>query len=94
MLNDAGRNDLVDQLDRAFTEVNPGNKLSDAMADYQANLGAMLIAEVNRQVRNPALRHLRAERAFRDAAEAQGVPLPAAFDSIGSDFRPEFPAKK
>jgi hypothetical protein len=94
VLNDAGRKDLADQLDRVFTEVKSGNKLSDAFAEYQARLGAMLGAEVNREVRNPNLPHRQAERAFRDAAESHGVHLPAAFNSIASDFRPEFPAKK
>ncbi|HEX3912841.1 MAG TPA: hypothetical protein VHW71_04985, partial [Steroidobacteraceae bacterium] len=52
-LNDEGRPDLAAQLDKLFTEVKPGEKLSDAMAEYQARLGAMLGAEVNREVRNP-----------------------------------------
>lgn len=48
VLSDEGRADLAAQLDKIFTEVKPGNKLSDAFADYQARLGAMLGAEVER----------------------------------------------
>ena len=50
VLNDEGRADLAAQLDTLFTEVKPGNKLSDAMADYQANLGA---ANRRGQARSP-----------------------------------------
>ncbi|HEX3912699.1 MAG TPA: hypothetical protein VHW71_04265 [Steroidobacteraceae bacterium] len=52
VLNEEGRADLANQLDALFTEVKPGNKLSDGMADYLARLGAMQIAEVNREVRH------------------------------------------
>jgi hypothetical protein len=94
VLNDEGRADLAAQLDKIFTEVKPGNKLSDATADYQANLGAMLIAEVKREARNPNLPHLQAEKAFRDAAQDHGIPLPPAFDTVASDFHPQHPPKK
>jgi hypothetical protein len=94
LLIDEGRSDLADQLDKIFTEVKPGNKLSDAFAEYQARLGAMQIAEVNREVRNPNLPHLQAERAFRDTAKDHGIPLPAAFDSIASNFKPKYPTKQ
>jgi hypothetical protein len=93
-LIDEGRADLATQLDKLFTEVKPGNKLSDAMADYLARLGAMQIAEVNREVRNPNVAHLQAERAFRDAAKDHGILLPAAFDSIAGNFKPKFPPKQ
>jgi hypothetical protein len=88
LLNDEGRADLANQLDTLFTEVKAGNKLSDGMAEYQARLGAMLGAEVDREVRNPNLPHLQAERAFRDAAKDHGIPLPSAFDTVASDFHP------
>jgi len=91
VLIDEGRPDLATQLDRLFTEVKPGNKVSDATADYMARLGAMQIAEVNREVRNPKLPHLQAERAFRDAAQDHGIPLPKAFDAVASNFKPKFP---
>ena len=94
LLHEEGRADLAAQLDALFTEVKPGNKLSDGMADYQARLGAMLGAEVNREVRNPHLPHLQAERAFRDAAKDHGIPLPPAFDKIASDFHPKSPVKQ
>jgi len=93
VLNDEGRADLAKQLDALFTEVKPGNQLSDGMAEYQARLGAMLGAEVKREVRNPNLPHLQAERAFRDAANSHGIPLPAAFDTVAKDFHPQFPSK-
>jgi hypothetical protein len=93
VLNDEGSADLAAQLDKLFTEVKPGEKLSDAMAEYQARLGAMLGAEVNREVRNPNLPHLQAERAFRDAAKDHGITLPPAFDTVASDFHLQFPAK-
>jgi hypothetical protein len=93
VLNDEGRADLAAQLDKIFTEVKPGNKLSDATADYQANLGAMLIAEIKREARNPNLPHLQAEKAFRDAAQDNGITLPAAFDTVASNFHPQFPPK-
>ncbi len=54
----------------------------------------MLGAEVNREVRNPKLPHLQAERAFRDAVQDHGIPLPRAFDSVASNFKPKFPPKK
>ena len=76
------------ELDRLFTEVKPGNKFSDGFAEYQARLGAMLGAEVDREVRNPSLPHLRAERAFRDTAKDHGIALPPAFDTVASDFHP------
>jgi acyl-CoA synthetase (AMP-forming)/AMP-acid ligase II len=94
VLNDEGRADLANQLDALFTEVKPGNKLSDGMADYLARLGAMLGAEVEREVRNPNLPHLQAERAFRDAAKYHGIILPSAFDTVASDFHPQFPPKQ
>ena len=94
LLKDEGRADLADQLERLFTEVKSGNKLSDGMADYQANLGAMLGAEVTREVRNPNVVHLQAERAFRDTAQDYGIPLPPVFDTVASDFHPQFPPKK
>ncbi len=94
LLKDEGRSDLADQLEQLFTEVKPGNKLSEGFAEYQARLGAMLGAEVNREVRNPNLPHLQAERAFRDAARDHGIPLPPAFDIIAKDFHPKFPPKK
>jgi hypothetical protein len=94
LLKDEGRTDLADQLDRLFTEVKPGNKVSNGMADYEANLAAMLVAEVNREVRNPNLPHLQAERAFRDTARDHGIPLPAAFDSIAGNFKPKSPPKQ
>jgi len=94
VLIDEGRPDLATQLDRLFTEVKPGNKVSDATADYMARLGAMLGAEVEREVRNSKLPHLQAERAFRDAAKDHGIPLPKAFDAVASNFKPKFPPKK
>jgi hypothetical protein len=94
VLNDEGRTDLANQLDALFTEVKPGNKLSDGMADYLARLGAMLGAEVEREVRNPNLPHLQAERAFRDAAKDHGISLPPAFDTVAKDFQTKFPPKK
>lgn len=54
----------------------------------------MLGAEVNREVRNPKLPHLQAERAFRDAVQDHGIPLQRAFDSVASNFKPKFPPKK
>ena len=93
-LNDEGRADMAAQLETIFTEVKPGNKFSDAFADYQARLGAMLGAEVEREVRNPNLPHLQAERAFKDAARDHGISLPPAFDTVASNFRPKFPPKK
>ena len=94
LLTQEGRTDLANQLDHLFTEVKPGNKLSDGMAEYQARLGAMLGAEVNREVRNPNLPHLQAERAFRDAAKDHGISLPAAFDTVAGNFQPTLPPKK
>jgi hypothetical protein len=94
VLRDEGRTDLAEKLDKLFTEVKAGNKLSDGMADYEANLGAMVIAEVKREARNPNLPHLQAERAFRDAAQDHGIPLPPAFDTVASNFHPQFPPKK
>jgi hypothetical protein len=94
VLKNEGKADLADQLDRLFTEVKPGNKLSDGFADYQARLGAMAIAEVKRQSRNPKLAHLQAERAFRDAAQDHGIALPPAFDTVVSNFKPKFPPAK
>jgi hypothetical protein len=35
-----------------------GNTISDDMADYEANVGAMLIPGVKREARNPKLPHL------------------------------------
>ena len=93
LLMQEGRTDLANQLDRLFTEVKTGNKLSDGMADYQANLGAMVVAEVKRQARNPSLPHLQAERAFRDAAQDHGIALPPAFDTVASNFHPNLPPK-
>ena len=93
LLMQEGRTDLANQLDRLFTKVKTGNKLSDGMADYQANLGAMIVAEVKRQARNPSLPHLQAERAFRDAAQDHGIALPPAFDTVASTFHPKLPPK-
>ena len=93
LLMQEGRIDLANQLDRLFTEVKTGSKLADGMADYQANLGAMAVAEVKREARNPSLPHLQAERAFRDAAQVHGIPLPPTFDTVAGNFRPKLPPK-
>ena len=93
LLNDGGGPDLAAQLDKLFTEVKAGKTLSDGMAEYQARLGAMLGAEVNREVRNPNLPHLQAERAFRDAAKDHGISLPPAFDTVANSFHPTLPPK-
>jgi len=94
VLKDEGRADLADQLDRLFTEVKPGNKITEGFFDYNTHLSAMLIAEVKREARNPKLPHLQAERAFRDTAQDHGIPLPKAFDAVASNFKPKFPPKQ
>lgn len=93
LLNDEGRADLADRLDRFFTEVKSGNKPSGGMVLYRANLDAMALAEAKREAKNPKLPHLQAEKAFRDAAEHHGILLPSAFDSVAGEFHPQFPPK-
>ncbi len=93
LLSDEGRTDLADRLNRLFTDVKAGNNLGDGTVDYRANLGAMAISEVRREAWNPNLPHLQAEKAFREAAENHGIPLPPAFDAIAGDFHPLFPPR-
>lgn len=92
-LRDEGRPDLAQQLDKLFTEITSGNQISEGMAEYTLNLSDMLKAEIKRQGKNPDLPHLQAERAFRDVAEDHGITLPPAFDTVASNFHPQFPPR-
>jgi hypothetical protein len=80
-------------LDRLFTEIKPGNRISDGFADYQENIAAMEVAEVKREARNPKPPRLQVEKAFRATAEDHGIPLPPAFDAVAGGFHPQFPPK-
>jgi hypothetical protein len=90
-LRDKGRPDLVRQLDKLFTEIKPGDSISEGMHDYMLNLSDMLRAELKREEKNPNLPHLQAERAFRDVASDHNIPLPKSFDDVAARFKRQYP---
>jgi hypothetical protein len=93
LLRDGGRSDLAAQLHRLFTEIRPGEKISDGTNEYLANLEDMLRAEVKREAANPNRPHLQAERAFRDMAADHGISLPTQFETVAASFRPQLPLR-
>lgn len=90
---DQGRSDLAMQLDSLFTEIKPGNKITDGTYEYLANLDDMLRAEVKREAANPNRPSLQAERAFRDVAADHGITLPPSFETVASSFHRQFPLR-
>ena len=93
LLRDEGRSDLASKLDDLFTELRPGNKISDGANEFLANLEDMLRAEVKREATNPNRPSLQAERAFRDVAQDHGINLPAQFETIAARFRRQLPLR-
>jgi len=93
LLRDQGRLELALRLDKLFTEITPGNQISQGMAEYTLNLSDMLKAEIKREANNPSLPHLQAERAFRDVAQDHRMALPPTFETIAAGFRRQFPLR-
>jgi len=90
-LRDEGRSDLAARLDNLFTQIKPGDQISDGFNEYLANVDDMLKAEVKREAANPNRPSLQAERAFRDVAADHGITLPPAFETVAASFRRQFP---
>ena len=92
-LRDEGRSDLATQLDNLFTQIKPGDQISDGFNEYAANLADMLRAEIKREAANPNRPSLQAERAFRDVAQDHGITLPPKFEPEAANFRPQYPPR-
>jgi len=93
LLRDQGRPDLALRLHKLFTEITPGNKISQGMAEYTLNLSDMLRAEIKREASNPSLPHLQAETAFRDVAQDHGINLPPTFETMAASFHRQYPLR-
>lgn len=93
LFRDQSRSDLALKLDKLFTEIRPGDQISDGTNEYMANLADMLRAQVKREATNPNRPSLQAERAFRDVAQDHGINLPPAFETIAATFRRQLPLR-
>ena len=93
VLREAGQSDQAEKLRHLFTDIKPGDRVSQGMVELEVNLAAVSAAEAKRQARNPNLRHLTAADAFKAVAEDHGITLPESFVTVTAHFQPKHPPK-
>jgi outer membrane PBP1 activator LpoA protein len=93
VLREAGQSEQAEKLRHLFTDIKPGDRASQGMVELEVNLAAVSAAEAKRQARNPNLRHLTAEDAFKAVAEDHGIALPESFMTATARFQPKHPPK-
>jgi len=93
VLREAGQYDLVIKVHKLFTDIHPGDKISDGMSDFAILLAKARVADDLRTQKDPNARRLEVEDAMALTLRKSGIEVPDAFFTVNANFRPNPPSK-
>jgi hypothetical protein len=82
------------QVHKLFTEIKPGDKISDGMYDFAIVLAKGRVADDLRIQKETNARRLEVEDAMALTLKKNGIALPDSFYGVNKNFRPKLPPKK
>lgn len=91
VLIDEGKADLAAKIDKLFTEVPAGDKMSLGLTELERNLDRARVADIQRIQNNPDARRLEVEDAMIVTLRKNGIELPPSFLTVASNFKPKLP---
>jgi len=90
-LIDEGKADLAVKVDKLFTDVPAGDKMSLGLNELESNLDRARVADIQRIQKNPEARQLEVEDAMIVTMRKNGIELPPSFLSVAKNFKPKVP---
>ena len=94
ILVDAGNHDDLAKLNKLFSEVRPGDKMSIGMLEFEANLDNVRVLDAERYAKDHSAVRLEVEHAMLITLKRNDMILPKSFMAVGKDFKPKHPPKK
>ena len=86
-----GKADLATKVNKLFTEVPAGDKISLGLNELESNLDRARVADIQRIQKNPDARRLEVEDAMIVTMRKNGIELPPSFLTVASNFKPKLP---
>jgi hypothetical protein len=94
VLTGAGHPEQAAQVHKLFTDIKPGDKISDGMADFAILLAKARVADDLRVQKEPNARRLEVEDAMALTLRKNGIEMPDSFFTVNANFRPKLPPKR
>jgi hypothetical protein len=91
VLIDEGQKEVAAKVYQLFHEIHPGDALSFGEIAFEENLARARVADAKRHANEPNARRLEVEDALFVTLKKNGIQLPKAFFTIGSNFKPKYP---
>ena len=89
-----GKRDLAAKIHALFTTTLPGDESPIGVVEFESNLARARSADIRRLQKDPRATRLEVEDAMAATLEKNGIPLPDAFFTVASAFRPKYPPKR
>ena len=89
VLTDAGRPDQAAQVEKLFTTIEPGDKVTVGMVELELNMSAVRQTDADNLVKNPNAKPLQVEIAMVVTLNKNGIVLPKSFMHVGDNFQPK-----
>ena len=93
ILRDAARHDDLAKVNRLFTEVREGDKMTIGMLQFEENLDRARLLDAERYAKEHSATRLEVEHAMIVTLKKNGIILPKSFMTVGKDFKPKHPPK-
>jgi hypothetical protein len=93
VLTAAGHPEQAAQVRKLFTEIEPGDQISDGMAEFEIVLAKVRLADAQRMEKDPSAHRLEVEDAMAITLKRNGAVVPDAFFTVASGFRPKHPPR-
>jgi hypothetical protein len=94
VLDSAEQHDPSIKVHKLFTDIKPGDKISDGMSDFAILLAKARVADDLRVQKEPHARRLEVEDAMALTLRKNGVEVPDSFFTVNASFRPKHPPKR
>jgi hypothetical protein len=94
VLINEGKKELAAKIHALFTTTLPGDDAPIGTVEFESNLARARAADIRRLQKDPRATRLEVEDAMAGTLEKNGIPLPDAFFTVASAFRPKYPPKR
>jgi hypothetical protein len=91
VLIDEGNADLAAKINKLFTEVPAGDKISLGLNEFERNLDRVRVDDAKNAVLHPNDPRSEVEDAMAITLENNGIELPDSFFTVASNFKPKLP---
>lgn len=89
----AGNHEDLAKLNKLFTEVRPGDKMTIGMLQFQENLDRARLLDAQNYAKNRDTTRLEVEHAMILTLKKNGMEVPQSFMHVADTFRPKSPVR-